>query len=374
MRVETDKRSRRVEPAPEAKRAARAAFRAIAAAETRAAKALATIERKRAYVPDGFRSVHAWAKAVGYGPQQTRRLLELGRTLLDEPDLDDKVARGEVPAETAAQVGRVLREGKLDLNAEERKGWKDRAAGEDPDKVRDQAEQAVEDARQGAPTFSLRFRVTKKIRDGYRRIRQLMAQGVRGLPTDGEIFGRMVEDYLVRHDPKERPLPKRRKARSSKRTRAVPRQVQAIVRRRSGGTCEICRTRPARELIHLVPFSEGGTNEADNIGHGCWDCHVFFDAGVFRFSCFDDAGLPVFVFDHDRFESLRARDDVAGGRNGNRGGNGAGQSGDSVGKGRNRGGRSWGRDGASSVRERSPPCYGSSRQHRTPAAMAPGPP
>ncbi len=57
------------------------------------------------------------------------------------------------------------------------------------------------------------------------------------------------------------------------------------------------------EFAHLKPFAHGGSNEADNIADSCRDCHVLLDAGVFGFSHFDEAGCPVFVFDHTRFES-----------------------------------------------------------------------
>ncbi len=127
MKIEADRRSRDVEPAPDAERSARRAYRAIVKAETTAAIALATVEQRRSYVLAGFRSVHAWARKVGYGPQQIHRLLELGRTLIAEPDLEEKVAEGKVPAETAAQIGRVLREGKLDLDPKQKDDWRRRA-------------------------------------------------------------------------------------------------------------------------------------------------------------------------------------------------------------------------------------------------------
>lgn len=333
MRVEADKRSRHVEPAPDAERAAREAHRALARAEAKAARALATIERCRSYLLQGLPSAQAWARKVGYGPLQVRRLMALGRTLIDEPDLEDKVARGDVPAETAAQIGRVMRDPKVELDEQQKAEWKRKAENDDPNRVRDEAEQAVEDAHQGAPTLPLRFRVTKKTRDGFRRVRLLMADGQRVMPTDGEVLGRMVQDWLLRHDPRLKPLPKRR---TRRRTRDVPKRVQAIVKRRSGGLCEICRHRRGRELVHLKPFAEGGGNEADNLAHGCRDCHVLLDAGVFRFTHFDEAGRPVFGFDHERFETVSAR------------------------------------DGASCVRER-PPAYGASRRLR-PATMATGPP
>jgi len=303
MKIDADKRSRNVEPAPEAERAARRARRAIARAEARAGKALATIERRRSYLLSGCRSVHAWARRAGFGPRQTRRLLRLGRTLLDEPDLEEDVARGDVPAETAADVGEVLREQKLGLGEEEREKWKRKAREEEPDKVRDDAEQAVEDARQGAPTFPLRFRVTKKTRDGLRRVRLLMGRGQRVLPTDNEVLGRLVRDYLLRHDPREKPVPARPSGRSAHRSRRVPRQVRALVERRSGGTCEICRARPAFELVHLKPWAQGGSNEPDNLAHACRDCHVLLDGGAFTFSHFDEAGAPVFSVRRDRFEA-----------------------------------------------------------------------
>ena len=81
VKLHAVKRSREVKPAPQAERAAQEAQRAIARAEHRGAKALALIEKRRAPVVSGYTSAQAWAEANGYGDQQARRLLALGRAL-----------------------------------------------------------------------------------------------------------------------------------------------------------------------------------------------------------------------------------------------------------------------------------------------------
>jgi len=302
MRVGSDKRSRAVERAPDAERAAREARIPLLQAETAAAKALATIERRRSYLFSGYRSVHGWARDAGYAPLQVRRLLRLGRALLDEPDLEPKVADGSVPAEVAAQIGRLFRDPFVQLDEEQRAGWKRRAELDDPDRVRHDVDQAIEEARQGAPTFPMRFQVTQQTRDGFHRARVLMGQGQRTLPTHGEVLGGLVHEYLLRHDPLERELPHRDEVpdHGEGRSRYVSQRVRATVKKRSGGTCEICGERRAIELIHLVPFAQGGTNEADNLADCCRDCHVLYDAGAYRFAHHDDDGRPVFDLDRDQ--------------------------------------------------------------------------
>jgi len=305
MRVGSDKRSRKVEPAPEAERTAREARVPLARAEAAAAKALATIEQRRSYLLTGYRSVYAWARDAGYAPQQARRLLKLGRALLDEPDLESKVAEGHVPPETAAHIGRLFRDPVVELDEEQRAQWKRRAEDDDPERVRHDVEQTIEDARQGAPTFPLRFQVTKATKDGFHRVRRLMGQGKRTMPTNGEAFGRLVREYLLGNDPLEQKLPRQGPTRNKDRdgegqSRYVSRRARAIVKRRSGGTCEICGERRAIELIHLVPFAGGGSNEADNLVDGCRDCHVLYDADVYRFSHHDEDGRPVFDLDQDK--------------------------------------------------------------------------
>ncbi len=298
MRVRSDQRSREVHPAPGAERAAREARHDIAEAEVRAAKALATIERSRSYVRRGFASVDAWAADVGFGPRQTWRLLALGRTLVAAPELDARVRSGSVPAESAASVGKVLLEPAIELNPEERREWLRKTWTVPPRALHEQAVRAVEEARQGEPTLPLRFLVTKAAKDGFHRARLLMSKGEPRWITEGETFGRLVRDWLLVRDPRMGPLPSRRSGPTQgRRSRYVPRKVAAIVERRSGGQCEICRVRRATQKIHArTPHARGGSREPDNIADACGDCHVLVDAGVFAFSHFDKSGRPQWDF------------------------------------------------------------------------------
>jgi hypothetical protein len=310
LKVEVDKRRRVVRPAPAEEQAAREAFVAIAKAEVAAAKALAAIESFRSYICSGKASVQEWAGAIGFGPQQLRRLLALGRALRLAPELEERVRSGSVAAENAVVVGRVLGEPALDLSRSEREDWVRRAGSVAPKVLRDEAERAVECARQGAPTLPMRFRVTKKTRDGFRRARILMSRGRKRAFSDGEAFGGLVDSWLRAHDPRERMLPVRRRESAPQRegVRYIPRRVRAIVERRSGGLCEVCRERRAREKIHFrVPHAMGGSREADNIADACRDCHVLVDAGVFRFTHVDENGRLRWRFDRERLESFRSK-------------------------------------------------------------------
>jgi len=212
------------------------ALRELARAEVKAAQALATIERCRSYVRSGYTSIHAWASArAGCGPQQVNRLLALGRTLQRAPELGRQIQRGETPAESAVSIGMVLMEPELDLKAAERKKWVAKSTRVPPRVLRDQAEQVVENARQGRPTFRMKIMVTKAARDGFRRARILISRGKPRKASDGETFGWLVDSWLESNDPLLKPLPDRRSGPTGDQTsRYVPKRVAALVERRSG--------------------------------------------------------------------------------------------------------------------------------------------
>jgi len=294
MRVRTDRRSREVEPAPEAEVAARRGFLRLARASVETALALAEVERKRSYVRSGYASAHAFARAQGLGPREANRLFSLGRALQAAPELVKPVRSGRVPVESALAVGRVLRERTLSLTPAARASWVAKAFGVAPRELRRQAEKAVEDARQGAPTLALTFQVTTQGRDAFQRSRRLMSRGQPRTLPEGEVLRRLSLSWLARHDPERRPLPARRRGPTAgSRCRYVPRAVVAQLRRRSQGLCEICRVRRAQEMIHLhTRHADGGGRELEDLGEACWDCHVLADAGVFRFSHLDAEGRP----------------------------------------------------------------------------------
>ena len=307
MLVQVDRRSRNIRPAPAAEREAREAYGEIARAEARAARALAVIERSRCYVRSGFTSVHAWAADVGYGPQQVRRLLDLGRAFLAAPALESRVRTGKIAAESAVSVGRVLREQALPLTASEKAAWVQKAETADPASLRKESEKAVEEARHGAPSFPMRFLVTRKTRDAFRRARLLMSKNNPRLITEGETLDGLLNAWLPQNDPRLRPLPRRSPGATTKGVsgRYIPRRVRAIVERRSGGTCEICGVRRARQKIHLnTPHARGGSREAENLADSCTDCHVLVDAGIFLFTHFDGEGRPRWRCDTRRLLDL----------------------------------------------------------------------
>ena len=115
---------------------------------------------------------------------------------------------------------------------------------------------------------------------------------------EGEALGLLAAEWLIRNDPLLMPLPSRpERGPRSVPSRYITKQVRAIVERRSAGTCEICGQRPAKHKIHMrVPYAQGGSNEADNIGDACWDCHFLVDRGVWVFEEFDGGGHPQFRF------------------------------------------------------------------------------
>jgi len=298
MRVTADKRSREVGSVPAAQRDALDGLRTIAKGEHQAAVALATIEKERDYVRSGYTSAQAWAEANGFGDLQARRLLALGRALAEAKELEGKMRSAQVPSDSVLAVGRVLLEPALELKAAERGAWLDKACKLPPRELREEANRTVEEARQGEITYPMRFHVTRAAKDGFQRSRLLMSKGQTCLISEGQTFGRLVHDWLDRHDPRRTPLPQRRRGPTDGTpSRYRPRQVDALVERRSGGTCEVCGVRRAVEKIHLrKSHAEGGSREVDNLADGCRECHVMVDAGVFRFSHFDEQERPQWAF------------------------------------------------------------------------------
>jgi len=293
VKIQVDRRSRDVFAAPAAERAARTAFRESATIDVKGARALAEVETKRAYVLSGFVSAHAWAESVGFGPWHANRLLELGRSLLAVPELTPRVREGKIPAESATMVGRVVRE--LDLRGAARQAWVEKAETLAARDLRREAEKAIEDAKQGASTLPMRLHVTVKTRDDFQRARLLMSRGERRKITEGQTLGRLASDWLELNDPRRKPLPQRRKGRSTAGRRYKPPREKAEVERRSGSMCEVCGVRRATQMAHLrIPRAHGGTFDARNIVHACSDCHVLLDGGNVAFSHFDGEGRPVF--------------------------------------------------------------------------------
>ena len=56
------------------------------------------------------------------------------------------------------------------------------------------------------------------------------------------------------------------------------RAVKAFVAERSGGRCEACTMRPARDPHHVVKRSAGGADVPSNVIHLCRPCHDRTDA------------------------------------------------------------------------------------------------
>jgi hypothetical protein len=60
-----------------------------------------------------------------------------------------------------------------------------------------------------------------------------------------------------------------------KRTRTIPPALRRAVLHRDGGRCSVagCTSRHRLEVHHIVPFSQGGSNDPDNLTTLCWFHH-----------------------------------------------------------------------------------------------------
>lgn len=306
MRLHTDKRSRDFDDEPRSVRRVLSARLPAVRADVRTGLALFRVKSRRSYVRYGCKSVYEWAEAEGYGYQHARRLVALGRALTEVPGLLRLVRWGKVPPESAVWVACLFREPALDLTDGQKARVLEEAAALSSREFRDLAEKAIEDARQGEPTLAMRFLVTRETRKGFRKVKRILGKGKDRLPSDGQVLGRLVRDFLARHDPAQAPPP-REPARTAdrKRSRYRTRRATHEVEARSGGTCEICGERRARHMIHLVPYGRGGGQEARNTAHACAECHFWYDLGVWRFAGFGEDGRPRFEF---RPEKLPDRD------------------------------------------------------------------
>jgi len=276
----TDRRMRDMDRCPAAKRAARGAVSVLARAEVRAALALTRIQKKRAHVWDEKTCVQEWAVASGYGPNQVRRLLGLGRAFRLARSLVGAVRRLEVCAESAVWIGKLFSEEKLDLDEVRKAEWLERARSMAPLAFKEAAEKAIDDARQGRPTASMQIRVTYETARGFGRVRLILSKGRKKQATDGETLGHLVDYWRLRNDPRVAPLPKKGRKRGG-RGRTIPAYEEARVRAECGDLCDICRVARAREFIHVgVPHGKGGGQSREEITQGCYDCHFFVDRGI----------------------------------------------------------------------------------------------
>jgi len=55
--------------------------------------------------------------------------------------------------------------------------------------------------------------------------------------------------------------------------RSIPVSLHNMVVRLYGRTCYVCQEAPYEEIDHVVPWSEGGTDELENLRPICKACH-----------------------------------------------------------------------------------------------------
>ena len=305
----TDQRCCEIESAAEAEAVLRTKLGEFTRLEANLARAMAEVEKKRSYLLAGFRTVRQWAEAQGYGPRLVSQLLELGRSLLVSPRLEEKVLAGKVCPESAAHVGRVLRDKAVQKAGVDETEWLDRAESMPPRQLRDAAIAEIEEAHQQETTVAVHMRLTRTARKDLQKVRLLISRGRRVPATEGEAVGASARCYLEHHDPARKPLPARRSGTTaSGPDRRIPPRVVAQLERRSRGVCELCGERRATEKIHLhVPHAQGGSREVDNLAHACHQCHTLFDAGYFELRGRDPQGRPVWDVHPERLDELRER-------------------------------------------------------------------
>lgn len=57
----------------------------------------------------------------------------------------------------------------------------------------------------------------------------------------------------------------------------IPHKTRVLVRTRSQGVCERCKSHPATEMAHRIPRDVGG-HAPSNIAHLCHTCHAYCHA------------------------------------------------------------------------------------------------
>ena len=207
--------------------------------ELRFAKDLAALEAARHYSAVCCASLSEYMRRLGYRGITAAAQARLGKAILKNPALEEKVRSGTIRIECAEAIAPMISEpdlaGKTDWMAEATR----RAPGSLRAEVHRRLEEVVQRETQ---LFLLRLYVPWKAHEDFSRAVEVASTKAKEALTHGLAFERVVNDYLDRNDPLRRA------------TKAL-RELEAEKKAREGGTSDASRSKAS------LPFGEAGSSE-----------------------------------------------------------------------------------------------------------------
>lgn len=323
-------------------------------ADIRLAKALLDLERRRTAVVYGCGSVAQLARRHRLAERDARRLLEFGRAMELEPSIEERVRKGAMSVDAAAEIAAVLphdpaetaeqleddrmeraleaalhgEDADVDPPAASAQGadgpppldhsfWIAQAERKTPTPLRKAVRKRLAEVRCGEAVVEIDVHVPESVREGFEVAREIASRKAGRALDDSGTFEAVVDHYLDTFDEMRRQDGKRRVGPTAERPgdRYIPISVRRAVRRRAGDRCEFpgCPNRLFLEFAHWDPHASGSGREAGDLILLCGWHHTMMDAGAYK--RLGTASDPVFVMEGvGSFGNVVVTRDAPGGR------------------------------------------------------------
>jgi hypothetical protein len=272
-------------------------MRVIRERQVSVAARLLELQRLDSFPSLGASTFPLYCERYGISAQEGRDLATLARVAQSFPRVVPMVAAGALPVQRVAAVAPVLLDASLRLPGED---WVATAAGNTTSEVRDMVQRRREEARRPGPLVPLRFHVTRRGADDFRRCRDLLLRRPGEIPTDGQAFEAVCDHFLECKDPERKarrleakdgataPFPEEGASRGAgvrgRRRRSLAARVKREVLRPFGDRCRVkgCGERGLLYFAHLRPVRAGGASGPRDLVRLCLDHHRQYDRGDWR--------------------------------------------------------------------------------------------
>lgn len=257
---------------------------------------LREIERRRLFCDLGYSSLYAYC--IGehkYSEAQTQRRIEAMRLMAEIPQIEEKVAAGELSLTNLAQARRYFRneekvapvsiQKKIDLlekleNKTSREGEKIllAEASVPPAPVKEKIRQVT------ATMTEIKFGADEKLMAKMKRLNGLMAHRKPNM-TLSEFMNEVCEialeklDPLCKVHPRAQPkkslpkaIPSAQMVKTAKR-KYISMKIKRQVWKKSEGKCSNCKSEYALQTDHIVPIYQNGEDSIENLRLLCRSCN-----------------------------------------------------------------------------------------------------
>jgi len=270
------------------------------------ARALAAIERERAFAAFGCTSAEHWAVMQGLDRGRAKELLNLGRLMKAVPETEKDVLEGVLTPQSAAVVGRLIKPtpalppsdepdpaemaAREAAEAERARKYAEVAKTMPNHKLRRLVNQEKERVKQQDRVVSLVFHVKQSAKDDWLLARKIASRRAKRHLTDGEAFTLVVADYVKLRDKDglsgRKTTGKRRMGPTSERPgdRTIPAEVRREAMARACGHCEFpgCSNGTFLQLCHIRAHTDKGDREVSNLVVLCSPHHAMLDCSWLR--------------------------------------------------------------------------------------------